>query len=172
MNEGIPSWLPPLILFENHKGWKTYIDAVYKVFYYDFVQSRPFFAKLPIYVRQHPSYDNKGATFWHLISEGTEESERTPDLRRCERISWPKAIIENLNENEVKIWETTRTWKGQQQRRINFSNENFSYLVVIASKPKGFDLVTAYGIESTHRREKLKKEFDLFSSQKKEGSAV
>lgn len=173
MDNQIPAWLPDLILFENYKGnWKPYIDAVYGYFHKDFIESRPFFEKLPIFARYHPSFDEKGAAFWHLVSEGDRESERIPDLRRCERIRWPRSIIEKSNSEEVKIWETYRPWKGRQQRRINFSINNFSYIVVIAENSKGFDLVTAYYLEKSARREKYRNEFERFLSQKKEGSAV
>lgn len=36
--------------------------------------------------------DGKEATFWHMIQEGRIEEDRTPDIRRCERIRWPKPI--------------------------------------------------------------------------------
>lgn len=81
-------------------------------------------------------------------------------------------MIENVNSTEIKIWETIRPWKNQKQRRINFAFNNFSYIVVIAETRKGFDLVTAYHLEKLHCREKLRKEFDVFSGPKKEGSAV
>jgi len=173
MGEKIPSWLPDLILFENFKGnWNIYVNAVYGFFHKDFVESRPSFQKIPIFARYHPPYEEKGAAFWHLVSEGNQESERTPDLRRCERIRWPRPMIENVNSMEVKIWETSRPWKKQKQRRINFALDNFSYIVIIAETQKGFNLVTAYHLEKSHRREKLKKEFESFLEQKKEGSAV
>jgi len=173
MDDEIPAWLPDLILFENYKGnWNAYINAVYQCFHKDFVESKPSFQKVPVFARYHPSYEEKGATFWHLVSEGSQESERIPDLRRCERIRWPRPMIENGNSMEVKIWETIRPWKNQKQRRVNFALNNFSYIVVIAETRKGFDLVTAYHLEKAHRREKLRKEFEAFLRQKKEGSAV
>jgi hypothetical protein len=91
-------------------------------------------------------------------------------MRRCERIRWPKSLIENVK--SVKVWETIRPWKNQQQRRINFALDNFSYLVVIAERSKGFDLVTAYPLEKMARREKLRTEFEKAQSQKKEGSTL
>ncbi|OGN55215.1 MAG: hypothetical protein A3D96_04660 [Chlamydiae bacterium RIFCSPHIGHO2_12_FULL_44_59] len=173
MDDETPSWLPDLILFENYKGnWNAYINAVYQCFHKDFVESKPSFQKVPVFARYHPPYEEKGATFWHLVSEGSQESERIPDLRRCERIHWPRPMIENVNPEEVKIWETIRPWKNQKQRRVNFALNNFSYIVVIAETRKGFDLVTAYHLEKPHRREKLRKEFEAFLRQKKEGSAV
>ncbi len=173
MNIDIPVWLPSLILLEDCKGvWDFYINIVYKHFHQDFVESRPFFQGRSISVRYHPSFDGKGATFWHLISEGGLESERIPDLRRCERIRWPRSIIESKEFLNVKVWDTSRPWKGQKQRRVNLALEDFSYVVVLAENQRGFDLVTAYTVERSHRREKLKQEFDSFMRQKKEGSAV
>jgi hypothetical protein len=167
MENETPSWLPALLLFENYQGnWECYIHAVHQRFHQDFVVRRPSFEQLPIFIRSHPVHEKKGATFWHLISEGSEEAERTPDLRRCERISWPRPLIEETDAEEVKVWETIRPWKNQQQRRINFSLDNFSYIVVIAETHRGFDLVTAFYVERMHRREKLRKEYET-SKQKK-----
>lgn len=173
IDQEVSSWLPELVLFEQYKGnWDLYINAVYQFFLNDFVHNRAFFLNLPVFVRYHPSFNLKGATFWHLVSEGKIESERTPDFRRCERIRWPRAIIDHVISGDIKIWETIRPWKKQKQKRINFALANFSYIVVIAQREKGYDLVTAYLIEQSHRREKLKKEFETFSRQKKEGTAV
>ncbi len=173
MDKDTPSWLPELILFENYKGnWDAYVDTIYQYFHADFIRNRTSFQRAPIFVRHHPSHDKKGATFWHLISEGDLESERTPDLRRCERIRWPKPIIESPNTINIRIWETVRPWKNQKQRRIIFAPDNFSYIVVIAETSRGFNLITAYCVEKPHQRQKLRKEFEAFSKQKKEGAAV
>jgi hypothetical protein len=173
MNDEIPAWLPSLILFEDHKGnWGLYINVVYKHFHKDFVESRPLFQGRPVFVNYHPAYEGKGVTFWHLISEGSLESERIPDLRRCERIRWPRPMMESKDFMNIKVWETSRPWKGQNQRRINLALEDFSYIVIIAEKSRGFDLVTAYAVEKSYKREKLKREFESFSGQKKQGSAV
>lgn len=172
MSENLPPWLPDLILFENYKGnWIAYINAIHEYFRNDFSEGRPSFRKAPVFARYHPPFEKKGATFWHLVSEGSNESERIPDFRRCERIRWPKSIIENANSVEVKVWETIRPWKNQKQRRINFALKDFSYIVVIAETRKGFDLITAYCVEKLAKREKLRKEFEIFQA-KKEGSAV
>ena len=168
MDDGIPCWLPNLILLENYKGnWNTYVNAIYKYFHKDFVESKPSFQYSPIFVRYHPSYEGKGATFWHLVSEGNQESERIPDIRRCERVCWPRSIIENVNFMEVKVWETTRPWKNQKQKRLNFALNNFSYIVVIGETQRGFDLITAYPLEKSHRREKIRKEFEVFLKKKR-----
>lgn len=112
----------------------------------------------------------KCANFWHLISEGSQELERIPDLRRCERIRWPRPIIEHADSIDIRTWEIFRPWKSQKQRRIIFTLNDFSYIVVLAETRKVFDFVTAYHIEAMHRREKFRKEFQN-SKTKKEGPA-
>ena len=108
MDDLHPEWLPALILFTDYKGhskgqWPAYIDAVYSAYCEDFVNCRPRFQGQNVYSRFHPAYDDKGATFWHLVSEGKQEEERTPDFRRCERIRWPKPMIECGDRNKIKI---------------------------------------------------------------------
>lgn len=173
MIESPPIWLPELVLFESYGGdWSTYVNAVYHYYKCDFIENRPYFENFPIFTRFHPPYENKGATFWHLISEGKVEEERTPDIRRCERIRWLRAIIDRANTDEIHSWETFRPWKNQTQRRINFCTPDFGYVVVIAERKEGFDLVTAFCVENSYRREKLKKEWRSSMLQKKEGSVV
>ncbi len=173
MKTNLLSLLPDLVLFEDSRGnWNAYIEKIYTHFQIDFVENRTLFQSAPVFVRYHPAYDNKGATFWHLISEGALEADRIPDLRRCERICWPRSLIENELELDIKIWESFRPWKGQEQRRYNISLSDFSYLVVLAENSTRLDLVTAYPIERQSTKIKLEREFESYTSQKKEGSAV
>jgi hypothetical protein len=104
----------------------------------------------------------KEATFWHIISEGEVESERLPDLRRCERIRWPRAIIDTSNFGFVKCWKTNR--KGDE--RIALALEDFSYVVVLADRGEFVLLWTAYYVEQEHRRQKLRKEYEGYTQNK------
>lgn len=79
--------LPDLVLLESFEGnWDRYIEAVYQYFKKDFVDSRPLFRKKRMGLKKHPLENGKEATFYHFTSEGNDESDRKPDLRRCERI--------------------------------------------------------------------------------------
>jgi hypothetical protein len=100
----------------------------------------------------------KEATFWHLISEGKVEGERLPDMRRCERIRWPRPIIEHADEPVIKIWENKR----KRETRICIWFEDVEYLVVLASR-KGYVLLwTAYPVTWAHTKRKLQKEYEAF----------
>jgi len=109
-----PDWLPPLVLFETYNGdWEQYVEAVYAFFKRDFIESSPLFRGIRLALKRHPVLQGKEATFWHLISEGKSEEERLPDIRRCERIRWPRPIIEHSEESLIKVWENER--KGEQR---------------------------------------------------------
>ena len=82
-----PDWLPALVLLETYGGnWPAYEEALYEVYLNDFVRQETYFRGNKIALKRHPELKGKAATFWHIISEGTVETERLPDLRRCELI--------------------------------------------------------------------------------------
>ena len=158
-------WLPPLVLLSDHSGdWEKYLQAVYTFFEQDFVKSRPSFQGVSLQLKRHPVIQGKEATFWHLISEGKTEEDRTPDLRRCERIRWPRPFIENDKEPLMKMWSNTR----YGEERICLWLEEVEYLVVLAKRSGYILLWTAYTTSQPHQKRKLQKEYEAF---KKAGAA-
>ncbi len=156
-------WLPDLVLFEAHDGdWARYIEAVHAVFRRDFVSSRPPFRGRPLNLKRHPVTQGREATFWHFISEGSNEEERLPDLRRCERIAWPRPIIEAVESGHVHCWPNLR---GREQRFV-LAVEDFSYVVVLADRGAFLLPWTAYCVEREHQRRKLQKEYEEWKAQK------
>lgn len=152
-------WLPPLITLCAYQGrWDCYLDAVYAVFKRDFVDSKPIFQGQRLGLKKFPMTCGKEATFWHMIQEGQREEDRTPDLRRCERISWPKPIIEHKEVPFIKIW---RNKRGTEQRIcLWLCQEN--YLVVLADRGEYLLPWTAYLVEQPHRQKKLQKEYEAY----------
>ncbi len=150
------SWLPPLVLLEDFGGdWAEFVEALYAHYEVDFVKSRPFFRGTTLSVRRKPKVDGKDATFWHIVSEGEIEHERIPDLRRCERIRWPRPIVDNSTSSGIKCWENQR----RGETRICLWFEEAEYLVVLA-KRKGYVLfLTAYPVTQDHRKQKLETEY-------------
>ena len=153
----IPDWLPDLLLFSDYDGeWEMYLEALYQHFCRDFVNSKPSYPGKRWALKRYPLEKGKEATFWHLISEGQAESERLPDLRRCERICWPRAMIDAISAGRVKVW---RNQRGGEQR-VLLALEDFSYVVVLADRGDYILLWTAYGVEREHTRDKLRKEYE------------
>lgn len=153
----VPDWLPSLVLLEEYNGeWNKYLNFLYEIFISDFVESGCNYRGIKIAIKRHPQIDNKEATFWHLISEGETEGDRTPDLRRCERIRWPKPIIEKVPDEEIKVWQNKRG----NETRLCIWLENAEYLVILAERKNYLLLWTAYTVTKNHRKRKLQKEYE------------
>jgi len=60
----------------------------------------------------------------------------------------------------------------QQEERVIIGLNDFSYVVVLAKAGKGYKLITAYWIESKHRQNKLRKEYEEYLMKKKGGFAL
>ena len=167
--ESVDDNLPSLILLSEYGGiWDVYFETVYSVFETDFVHSKPKFGTYRVNLKHHPSYDGKSATFWHMISEGNIESERVPDIRRCERISWVKYFMEKFNgdkpdgNSKLLWWIEIRHGRGGREERIHLTNSNYDYIVVIANRKQYVLPWTAFYVEYDHQRRKYKKKFQEY----------
>ena len=151
-----PDWLPPLVRLEDHGGdWKRYINEVFAVFHRDFIQSQPQLDGRWVRCRRDPLFDGKEAGFWHCISEGIDEANRMPDLRRCERIAWIRAVLEHADDGRVDVWEHQ---KQRDQRMYLWLGE--SYLVVLGRRKGSYQFITAFCTDREHTRRKLRRERD------------
>ncbi len=160
---GSSGFLPPLVLLNDYENnWHRYFDVIYNFFRQDFVTSKPNFKGKRFALKRNPVINGKEATFWHIISEGGVEGERLPDLRRCERIRWPRPIIEAVRSEHVKCWKNKR----KEEVRVVIALEDFSYVVVLADRGDYVLLWTAYCVEQEHRRQKLRKEYEAFLNEK------
>lgn len=157
-------WLPELILLDDYDGdWSAYIDDVYKAFHNNFIVSKPNYKGRPVAVRREPRDQGKEAGFWHATSQGQTEWERTPDIRRCERIKWIRRLIECTEKEKVRTWETIRG----ADRRIIISLPDFSYIVVLAIRKTYTIFVTAFFVEYENRRRKFKREWVAWNESQK-----
>lgn len=154
-------WLPPLMEFNDYGGdWDRYLAAIHAVFERDFIRSKPSFRGRVLGLKRHPEFDGKSATFWHFISEGSVEEERIPDFRRCERIAWPRPVIENEADPEVLVWSEPR---GSKDDRIHIYLPVERYLVVLADRGTYILPWTAYFIERNSQHEKYLKRHARYS---------
>lgn len=150
------SWLPELLTLADCDGdWAKYLEAIYVIFRRDFVDSMPTYPGRRFAMKRHPMALGKEATFWHLVQEGPVEAARFPDLRRCERIRWPRPMIEALHSGQVRVW---RNMRGRSERII-ISVSDFSYVVILDDRDDFVLLWTAYFVAKDHQRKKFAKEF-------------
>lgn len=155
--------LPELIELSEFGGnFAQYLEAVYKIFTDEFIRNRPTFRGIRLGLKKYPISDGKEATFWHMTSEGEDEQNRLPDLRRLERIKWPSFIINNSEHPYLRVWENTRGSKTNVL--ILHEAENY---VVILRKGNGYLLPwTAYLIEHEWRKKKFLKEYEEYIKSK------
>lgn len=155
--------LPELIVLTDFGGnFSTYLEAVYEAFSNDFIYKRPIFRGIRLGLKKHPMFLDKEATFWHMTSEGKDESNRTPDLRRLERIKWPAFLINNSEHPYLKVWENTRG--GKTNVLILHEFENY---VIVLRKGNGYLIPwTAYLIEHEWRKRKFIREYEEYIKSK------
>jgi hypothetical protein len=149
--------LPEIITLEEFGGvFKSFYEEVYKIFFSDFVRTRPNYRGTRLGLKKHPMIDNKEYTFYHFTHDGDIETERIPNLRRMERISWPNPIINNSENESLKVW---RNQRGSKERILIFYEE-VDYLVILEDRGSYILPWTCYYIDYRHQKQKLLKEYD------------
>jgi hypothetical protein len=145
-------------LYPFHGDWTRYEDEIYEIYMDTIVHSGIQFRGLPVSAQYRPPTRNKGYGFWHLISEGQSEDDRTPDLKRCERIRWVAWLIVNAeSDDNLSWWENTRG--GSTHTVIWHEQENFA--VVLAKRSDYYLLKTAYWVKK-YRADDFRRERDAF----------
>ena len=160
-------WLPCLEYFDNYKSWKYYEDSLYTIFKNDFLKSYPLFKNVRVNVKHYPIKNGKEEAFFHFTSKDYDgDGERYPDLKRCERIRWIRAFIENYECNAslcndckgVKVWR--EPYKSKIRVHILLEEERF---IVILEERKGyFLLITAFYLNYDNSLEKQLKHYEQF----------
>ena len=154
-------WLPPLHTLDDFQGdtVSAYLDDVYYRFRRDLVESwPPPWEKKRFFVLRHPSSEEREAGFWHCITEGQIERDRTPNLQRCARITWIRAIIEAVRSDRVVWW---KSWRKRKLHRL-IALPDFSYVVILAELEDRFLLLTAYPVEYSNRKDDFRREYEQY----------
>ena len=153
--------MPDLVCLNDYSGDPVaYIDAVYKLFKKDFLDDGIQYNGLVVDIIKGPYFQEKEFTFWHIITEGKKEDERTPDMERCKRICWPKVVVENSGHRNIKVWEVIRRKKNRgKQRRICICYGNWEYLVILNIRSNKYLFCTAYPVFNSHTKRKSKTEY-------------
>lgn len=150
---------PELVLFDQFGGnWNAYVDELYRIFSHDISSERLTFRGSRVGCRRVPVIHGKLGAFWHVVQEGRIEDERTPDLRRCERIRWIGWVVENADKHpEIDVWEEIRDNKSDF---LLWFRE--FYLVVLSQRRDFWLLKTAYCTVQSGRIAQKRRERDAF----------
>jgi len=150
-------------LFPFNGDWAKYENDLYEI-YLDTVSRVPRrFNGFPIRCRFNPATKGKGYGFWHIISEGRVEEERTPDLRRCERIRWIGWLLDNVNSDErISWWENKR---GRETHVVIWIEEA-DFAVVLAKRTTSLLLLSAYYVKPHRKADFLREREEFLNAQK------
>lgn len=170
MNDEHPEWLPDLVCIDDHGGdWDLYCAFLYVCFIRDFIETTPgFFRSMEFRLKREPYRLGREATFWHIISKEKQndvpeenwhsEDEREENLPRCERICWPRPIIDEHHDRNLLVWEQMR----HGERRWAVALHDFQYVVIIAEREGYYLLWTAFPPIQPHWRRKLRREYERY----------
>ena len=159
--------LPELIELNDFGGdFNIFLKKVYDIFKTDFVESKPIFRGKRLGLKKYPLIDNKEYTFYHMTHEGDIENERIPDLRRMERIAWPRPIIDDSEHPYLKVWRNVRRGKGGTRNRILILHEAEKYLVILDDRKDYILPWTAYLVKGSKQLQKHLNEYKSYIMQK------
>ncbi len=163
---------PELMLLNDYGGsYDDYEDALLKVYTADLWNSGLQFGGLNVVPRVHKRFEQNGKkldwTFVHFTSVGPEDEDRELDLRRCERIGYVKAIIENAHLDCVKIFENTRLDKNKKPIKSVVLWCECANAKIVLTKRQGQDddyyvVTTFYLINSAHKINKHNEEYEAY----------
>lgn len=163
-------WLPEQELFQDHDGdWGEYEALIYAIFKHDFIDTHPSFQGKRVSVKKYPIENNKEDSFYHVTCvDLNKNNNRIPDMRRCERIRWIRAFIENYNCRDavcidcdgVKVW--TEPYK-QNRDRVHLLLEEERYIVILEPRDSYCLLITAYYLDQDHSLMKQIKRYERYS---------
>lgn len=152
---------PDLFPFpRNVDEWEQYLDQIYETYLDTLIRPGLTLWEKPLRARFNPPYKEKHFGFWHLISEGENEEDRTPDPRRCERIAWVRWVIDNADEDGVLCWERAVTTRKGLRTRWTLWARAYDFVVVVEERPNYILLITAFQVKP-HRKRTYERELGL-----------
>ena len=153
-----------LLLCHDLSHFADYEDQLFQIFLSVYEHGRINYHKIPVHMKHYPPDYGERSGFYHLICENYQhtgmEEDRSPNLRRCERLKWPQKIIEHCAGAcpELLIWENERRGKVN----ILLFCPELDYIVVLGKRNNYLLLVTAYPVDYPNRRRNLLAEYNQY----------
>lgn len=147
-------WLPAIYAYDP--DWFRYVDVLYRCYLDHFVRNTTYWRGKRVGVRYEPATSGKAYTFWHITC-GLDASGdiNPPDMERCARIGWVKAVIE-ADPAKVMTWEQRRG----RDRNVAIGLPDFSFVVFLAERRDHMYLLTAYYVTSQRQRDRYRREYE------------
>lgn len=158
-----PDWLEPLVQLEDFNGdAEAYIAHLFSIFTRDFITTAPTFRGKRIL---HDKTDDAGKpqAFTHITTEeNLQTKQRELCLRRCERIAWIKAVVENADDPRVLVWEKEQKTSQRRATRTFLFLENEDFLVILQEIKWGHFLITAIYVDNPNQKRKHRKAYEAY----------
>jgi hypothetical protein len=158
-----PDWLEPLSKLEDFGGdVPKYLDHVFSIFKKDFIDTTPIFKGKRV-LHNKKNENGRPQAFVHITTEENRTSkQREICLRRCERISWIKAIIEHSDDPLVLVWEKEQKTTERTAVRTYLFLEKEKFLVILQEIKYGHYMITAIYVDNPNQRRKHLKAYQEF----------
>lgn len=156
-------WLPETVSLNDYNGdFGAYFKYLYKVFDNDLIKNPPLFKGEKVKVRWTPMHENKPEAFYHLTHKDymhTGYETRLFDTKRSERLHWVKPTIQNYGCNNT-CCSHIKYWTEKKGKTIFILFEDEYYIIILNKRKDYYLLVTAYYIETEHRRNLIHKQYE------------
>jgi hypothetical protein len=159
-------WLPDKLAGANFDDLDALEAAAYAIFQNDWTDSPSFRGEdVRVHRRPHTANGDRWHTYWHAVTEGSPEEERTaPIPERLEHVPWCRPVVENESDAVVKVWANVR---GRDQH-VCIWFDRINYIVILKQCKNHLLLKTTYCPESRRKRQ-LHREYAAW---KKTGRAL
>ena len=169
----MPDWLPDIVCVNPWtKG--TY-DLLYEIFCHDIRDHALRYIGNEVWIFLDME-DGREKIFWHLTTRSIKkikiprrkkkfypadqtyiEKDRFPDLRRCERLPWVKALIEKAGKPEVLSWNYE---EGDLTIKTYVWIKDYDFTVIMKKYPNNKRrLVTSFYIDQVYKRKDFEKKY-------------
>lgn len=159
--------LPKMVCLTDCGGnVPKYLELLYSIFTNDFISTSNRFNSHPVYLKRNsPPYNGWHYTFYHITHSGPDETHRTPDMRRCERVPWAKPVVNSGESWGLKIWEQTR---GHKDRVCIWLEQKDApdYFVILEERQNFYLLWTTFIAQYGHEKRKKLREYQEYLKSK------
>lgn len=126
---------------------ETYKEVLYQRFKADFIDRELFFNGKKVDIIHESYYEGKARSFWHIISEGSEDSNRTPISWRAEVIPWVRPLIQEGISDCINYRYWIKYHDKTKRNRHYIWCTAISFLIILEDRDSFYKLITAYPVQ-------------------------
>ena len=139
---------------------QSYTDTLYKIFHRDFIEQTITYNNKPVDIIHEKYYNGKERSFWHLISDGDEDINRTPHSTRAQFLPFVKPIITDTNKcTSLKKW--IKYYEKTKHYRHFIWCTDVDFIVVLEDRGSYYKLITAFHVNS-HAKKSYEKSYNNY----------